>query len=90
VNESISSRSWVWSDAFSSAPGWVIVAFGILFVVTLMLWVFLPFAIYGTKSVLREQSAHLMEIRQLVKQALVQLKSNGRSEADEPGKPPDT
>jgi len=89
VNESISSRTWVWSDSFSSAPGWLIVALGVLFVVTLMLWIFLPFAIYGTKAILREQSAHLMEIRRQLEKVLLEVESNRPSEADQPAKSPE-
>jgi hypothetical protein len=86
MNESISSRSWIWSDSFSSAPGWLIVVLSVLFVITLVLWIFLPFAIYGTKSILREQNAHLVEIRQLVKKALLEDKP---SETEQPAKSPD-
>jgi hypothetical protein len=81
--ESISSSTWIWSDSFSSAPGWLIVVLGVLFVITLVLWVFLPFAIYGTKSILREQNARLLEIEQLVKRALLESKSNPSSETAE-------
>jgi predicted PurR-regulated permease PerM len=89
MNESISSRSWVWSDSFSSAPGWLIVLLSILFVVTLVLWIFLPFAIYGTKSILREQNAHLAEIQQLVKKLLIESKSGPSSETEQTAKAPD-
>jgi hypothetical protein len=88
VNESISSRSWLWSDSFSSAPGWLIVALGVLFVITLVLWIFLPFAIYGTKAILREQNAHLVEIQLLVEKVL-ESKSTASTETDRPTKTPD-
>ena len=89
MNESISSRSWVWSDSFSSAPGWLIAAVGVLLIITLMLWIFLPFAIYGTKAILREQSARLLEIQQLIKKVLLEVESNRPSEADQPAKSPE-
>jgi predicted PurR-regulated permease PerM len=89
VNESISSRSWVWSDSFSSAPGWLIAVLGVLFVITLVLWIFLPFAIYGTKSILREQNAHLVEIQRLVKKVLLEGKSNASTEAEKATKTSD-
>jgi hypothetical protein len=88
VNESLSSRSWLWSDSFSSAPGWLIVALGVLFVITLVLWIFLPFAIYGTKAILREQNAHLVEIQLLVEKVL-ESKSTASTETDRPTKTPD-
>ncbi len=89
MNDTISSRSWVWSDSFSSAPGWLIVAFSVLLVITLMLWIFLPFAIYGTKTILREQNSRLFEIEQLLEKVLLEVKSNVSSETQKPTKAPD-
>ena len=85
MNPSISGeQSWVWSDSFSSAPGWVMALLGILFVITLAMWIFLPFAIYGAKAILREQNAHLAEIHLVLKNLLLEMKSNASSETEKP------
>jgi hypothetical protein len=65
------------------------VVLSVLFVITLALWIFLPFAVYGIKSILREQSAHLAEIRRLVKKALLEVESSTSSETEKPTKTPD-
>jgi len=89
MNTSISSdRSWFWSDSFSAAPGWFITLVSVLFIITFVMWVFLPFAIYGAKTILREQNVHLAEIRSLLKKALSTLESSDSTEAQAPEHPP--
>lgn len=90
VNESISttSRSWVWTDSFSWAPGWLMVLLSILAIITVLMWIFLPFAIYGVKAILREQNARLSEIQRLLQDAHRELKSS--HEVETLSKTPDT
>ena len=66
--------TWAWTESFSSAPGWLMVLLGILLVVTLIMWIFLPFAIYGVKTILRQQNAHLAETQLLLKKVLDEMK----------------
>ncbi len=89
MNTPISSeRSWFWSDSFSSAPGWLITLVSVLFIVTFVMWVFLPFAIYGAKTILREQNVHLAEIRLLLKKVLEKVESSDSTEPPAPGDAP--
>ena len=83
-----SERSWFWSDSFSSAPGWFITLVSVLFVITLVMWIFLPFAIYGAKTILREQNVHLAEIRSLLKKAVSTIEPNNSTEPPVPGDAP--
>ena len=85
-----SVSSWFWSDSFSSAPGWLIVLLSGLAIVTFVMWVFLPFAIYGVKTILRAQNAQLAEIRILLKKALTEIESGNSTERQVPDNvPPD-
>ena len=89
MNSPISSeRSWFWSDSFSSAPGWLITLIGVLLFITLVMWIFLPFAIYGAKTILREQNVHLAEIRSLLKKVLSKIESSDSTEAPVRGDAP--
>jgi len=85
MNTPISSeRSWFWSDSLSSAPGWLIILISVLLFITFVMWIFLPFAIYGTKTILREQNAHLTEIRSLLKKVLSTIESSNSTEPPAP------
>jgi ABC-type Fe3+ transport system permease subunit len=86
VNESISTRSWVWTDSFSWAPGWLMVLLGILCVIAVLMWMFLPFAIYGAKAILRQQNARLSEIEHLLRDVLRESKAS--REVETPPKTP--
>jgi hypothetical protein len=79
-----SVSSWFWSDSFSSAPGWAIVLVSGLAIVTFVMWVFLPFAIYGAKTILRAQNTQLAEIRILLKKAIKEIESNNPTEPQVP------
>ncbi len=89
MNESISttSRTWVWTDSFSWAPGWLMVLLSILAIITVLMWIFLPFAIYGVKAILREQNARLSQIQDLLRDA--QRESKPYREIEIPPKTPD-
>ena len=89
MNSPISSeRSWFWSDSFSSAPGWLIILISVLLFITFVMWIFLPFAIYGAKTILREQNAHLAEIRSLLKNVLAKVESSDSTDPRAPGDAP--
>lgn len=79
-----SVSSWFWSDSFSSVPGWVIVLVSGLAIVTFVMWVFLPFAIYGAKTILRAQNTQLAEIRILLKKAIKEIESSNSTEPQVP------
>ena len=83
-----SERSWFWSDSFSSAPGWLITLISVLLFITLVMWIFLPFAIYGAKTILREQNVHLAEIRSLLKKALPKIEPSDSTEPQAPNNAP--
>jgi hypothetical protein len=79
-----SVSSWFWSDSFSSVPGWAIVLLSGLAIVTFVMWVFLPFAIYGAKTILRAQNTQLAEIRILLKKAIEEIESSNPTEPQVP------
>jgi len=59
----------------------------ILAIITLVMWIFLPFAIYGVKAILREQNARLAEIQHLLKN--VPRESKPSHEVETPPSTPD-
>jgi hypothetical protein len=79
-----SVSSWFWSDSFSSVPGWMIVLLSGLAIITFVMWVFLPFAIYGAKTILRAQNTQLAEIRILLKKAIEEIESSNPTEPQVP------
>ncbi len=82
--------TWSWVQTYSSAPGWLVVLFSLLLILTLILWIFLPFAIYGVKTILRQQNASLAESQRLLSELLAEVRSRGSrvpESSDEP--PPD-
>lgn len=82
--------TWSWTQTYSSTPGWLIVLVSILLLVTLVMWIFLPFAIYGVKTILRQQNAHLAETHLLLTKVLKEIQSRGSADQPSSSAPPPT
>ncbi len=79
---------WSWIQTYSSAPGWLVLLFSLLLILTLILWIFLPFAIYGVKTILRQQAASLAESQRLLGELLAATQAGGSRVAESSDEPP--